>query len=358
MSNAAREPRALAPSVLAVTRNLPSDRTRHRNGLAVALVLINVTTWIALFLLAILVNDALIKVCLSALVGICTGTMFVVGHDACHGSLTSSSLFNRLAAWLTFLPSLHPPTTWEWGHNRVHHSWTNLATRDDGYPPLSIEQWHALSETQRRLYRCYYTLPGMGFYYMINVWWRSLIWLGRDERAELRTARMYVIELMLLIAFVSAQIVSVSAWGSWQDQSMGWRVAEVALCVVWPFIIWNWVMAFVTLQHHTHPRVRWFDDESEWSYFQSQIGGTVHMKFPRIIEMAFANIFEHTAHHADKRVPLYNLTHSQRVLERQYPGDVIIQRASLRHLRDVLKRCRLYDYRANRWMDFDGRYTT
>ena len=117
-------------------------------------------------------------------------------------------------------------------------------------------------------------------------------------------------------------------------------------------------MAFVIFQHHTHPRVRWFDNEAEWSYFQSQIGGTVHVKFPRIIEMAFANIFEHTAHHADKRMPLYNLPQSQRALERQYPGDVVIQQASLSHLRDVLKRCRLYDYRANRWMDFDGRYTS
>jgi acyl-lipid omega-6 desaturase (Delta-12 desaturase) len=130
------------------------------------------------------------------------------------------------------------------------------------------------------------------------------------------------------------------------------------LCVVWPFMVWNWVMAFVTLQHHTHPRVRWFDNETEWSYFQSQIAGTVHMTFPRVIELAFANIFEHTAHHADKFTPLYNLRPSQQTLEHQYPDHVILQRASLAHLRDILKRCRLYDYRAGRWMDFEGRHTT
>ena len=48
----------------------------------------------------------------------------------------------------------------------------------------------------------------------------------------------------------------------------------------------------------------------------------------------------------------------QRALERQYPDNVIVQKASLAHLRDVLKRCRLYDYRAGRWMDFDGRHTS
>ncbi len=358
MTDTARGARASLPTVAVVTRSLPSDRTKRRNGLAVALVAINAITWVGLFLSAIMANGAWTKMGLATLVGICTGTLFVVGHDACHGSLSSSLRFNRFAAWLSFLPSLHPPTTWEWGHNRIHHSWTNLATRDDGYPPLSIDRWRALSATQKCVYRCYYTLPGMGFYYMINVWWRSLIWLDRDERAELRTARMYGIELVLLVAFIGVQVAGVVLWGSWQGQSLAWRLAEMALCIVWPFIVWNWVMAFVTLQHHTHPRVRWFDNEAAWSYFQSQIGGTVHMKFPRVIEMAFANIFEHTAHHADKRTPLYNLRQSQLALERQYPGDVIVERASLRHLRDVLKRCRLYDYRAGRWMDFEGRYTS
>ena len=81
------------------------------------------------------------------------------------------------------------------------------------------------------------------------------------------------------------------------------------------------------------------------------------MNFPRIIEIGFANIFDHTAHDADKRTPLHHLPQSQRALERQYPGNVVIRRASLRHLHDVLRRCRLYDYRANHWMDFYGRYT-
>lgn len=358
MTDEARETRAPLPSVAVVTRGLPRDRTSHRDGLAAALVVVNAVAWVGLFGAAITVDATWAKICLATLVGICTGTMFVVGHDACHGSLSSNSRFNRFAAWLCFLPSLHPPTTWERGHNRIHHSWTNLAARDAGYPPLSIDQWHALSLMQKCVYHCYYTLLGMGIYYMINVWWRSLVWLGRDERAELRTARMYVIELFLFVAFISVQVASMALWGSWQDQSLAWRAGEIALCIVWPFAVWNWVMAFVTLQHHTHPRVRWFDDEKEWSYFQSQIGGTVHMKFPRIIEMAFANIFEHTAHHADKRTPLYNLPQSQRALEQQYPADVIVQHASLAHLRDVLARCRLYDYRAHRWMDFKGRYTS
>ena len=311
-----------------------------------------------LFTLTLAVDSPWLKFLCATVLGMTAGVVFVVGHDTCHGSLTSSARFNRVATWILFLPSLHPATSWEWGHNRMHHSWTNLITKDDAFPPMTLAQWNEKTLLQRGLWRFYYSLPGMGFYYMIDVWWRDIICLNRTERAELRTARVFCFELAMLAAFIAIQILVVSSLGSWQGQSLAWRIGEIAVCIVWPFVVWNWMMAFVIFQHHTHPHVRWFDDETEWTYFQSQIGGTVHVKFPRIIELAFANIFEHTAHHADKRMPLYNLPQSQRALERQYPGDVIVQRASLAHLRDVLKRCRLYDYRANRWMDFDGRYTT
>ena len=349
---------ATAPSIANVLRSLPNERATHRNALGVSLVVVAVAAWGALFALTLAVDSPWLKFLCATVLGMTAGVVFVVGHDTCHGSLTSSARFNRFATWILFLPSLHPATSWEWGHNRMHHSWTNLITKDDAFPPLTLAQWNEKSLLQRGLWRFYYSLPGMGFYYMIDVWWRDIICLNRSERAELRTARIFFLELAMLAAFVAIQIVVVASWGSWQGQSLAWRIGEIALCIAWPFIVWNWIMAFVIFQHHTHPRVRWFDDEAEWSYFQSQIGGTVHVKFPRIIELAFANIFEHTAHHADKRMPLYNLPQSQSALERQYPGDVIVQRASLAHLRDVLKRCRLYDYRANRWMDFDGRYTS
>ena len=119
------------------------------------------------------------------------GVVFVIGHDTCHGSLTSSPVFNRVATWILLLPSLHPATSWEWGHNRMHHSWTNLITKDDAFPPMTLAQWNEKSFLQRGLWRFYYSLPGMGFYYMIDVWWRDIICLNRRERAELRTSRVF-----------------------------------------------------------------------------------------------------------------------------------------------------------------------
>ena len=36
------------------------------------------------------------------------------------------------------------------------------------------------------------------------------------------------------------------------------------LLVAWviPYTVWNYLMAFTTYLNHTHPKIAWFDDES------------------------------------------------------------------------------------------------
>lgn len=346
------------PTIQTVQRKLPTNRRDARDALAVTLFLACLVTWCGLFALTVWVNALWLKALCATVLGLHTGVFFILGHDASHGSLTSSVRFNQIAALVAFLPAFHPPTSWDWGHNRMHHSWTNLAGRDDGYPPLTREQWLAMSRPAQWLHRLFFTLPGMGFYYTLGVWWPHIICLSQDQLAQLRSVRRHRIELSLLAIFLGLQICVVATVGAWRDGGATARLSEVILLVVWPFCIWHWTMAFVTLQHHMHPRVRWFDNAVDWSYFNAQVSGTVHMVFPSIVENGFLRIFDHTAHHADKAIPLYRLPESQAALEAEYPESVIVQRASLGHLRDVLTRCRLYDYRHHRWMDFDGRYTT
>ena len=53
-------------------------------------------------------------VCLN---GLAMASLFVVGHDACHGSLTPDPRLNNWMASLAFLPSLHTVTGWKSAHN-------------------------------------------------------------------------------------------------------------------------------------------------------------------------------------------------------------------------------------------------
>src|SRR6266853_242347 len=44
--------------------------------------------------------------------------LFMLGHDACHQSLTPNRRLNRVLGTIAFLPSLHQYSLWDLGHNR------------------------------------------------------------------------------------------------------------------------------------------------------------------------------------------------------------------------------------------------
>ena len=55
--------------------------------------------------------------------------------------------------------------------------------------------------------------------------------------------------------------------------SSPWRgsVEEVAWIVLGPFLVFNWLIAWATFMHHTHPHVRWFNSQAEWREAQTQL---------------------------------------------------------------------------------------
>ena len=86
-----------------------------------------------------LMDEAGWKLVFGILIGLSISFLFVIGHDACHDSLTPSHRLNMVLGRLCFLPTLHPFVCWELGHNRLHHGWTNLRGVDYVYTPYSPE---------------------------------------------------------------------------------------------------------------------------------------------------------------------------------------------------------------------------
>jgi omega-6 fatty acid desaturase (delta-12 desaturase) len=84
----------------------------------------------------------------------------------------------------------------------------------------------------------------------------------------------------------------------------------------------------------------------------------VHIEFPWVLRLLLHNINEHTAHHINPRVPLYGLKQAQDRVREVLADDVIVLRWSPRVMFDTLRRCKLYDFREHRWLDFAGRPTT
>jgi len=292
--------------------------------------------------------------------GLSIGVLFIVGHDACHGSLTPKSTLNRWLARIALLPSLHPMAAWEYSHNALHHGWTNLRGKDPVYCPRTLADFRTLSPARQRIERLYRSWIGLLPLYLASIWWPLEMRPSAEHRRHIDKRGTFVFDRGCVLAFPALQALVLVLTLRIHADVLAWeRVAVIALGVCVPFLLFTWLIGFATFQHHTHPRVLWYADESEWSYFRSQVQGTVHVEFPRWVELMLNNIMEHTAHHVDTRVPLYNLTDAQDALEEAFGEEnVITERFSLRGMTETFRTCQLYDYERHQWLSFDGSPTT
>jgi omega-6 fatty acid desaturase (delta-12 desaturase) len=339
---------ATGPSAPSMSGEIRHELIRFREKsavLAFALFALDAAAYTAGFLALLLLRWPWeFKIPLSILLGVIITRLFIVGHDAAHGSLTGYRLADNVIARLAFLPSLHPCSLWQVGHNRVHHSFTNLKGIDFIWMPFSPEEYRELSPRRRRAERFYRSIPGMGAYYMVEIWWKYLSVKG--VRALGRSRRIYWFDLALTLAFLLLQAMAacflIPAGHS----------QTVFLAVVLPFLVWNWLIGFIIYNHHTSISVRFYNNRKQWRFYEGQIRGTVHMVFPRPINMLLNRIMEHTAHHLDVSIPFYRLAAAQDRIEQRLGEDLIVERWSLRSFVSTLRVCQLYNYDQQRWVTF------
>lgn len=294
----------------------------------------------------------------SLVIGLLTGLLFVIGHDACHQSLTPHRKLNSLIGRLAFLPSLHTFSLWDLGHNRIHHKYTNLKGYDYVFTPLSKAEYDALDRARRLRERLYRSPCGQGLFYFYEIWWKKMFFpraVEIDKKRAIYTIDSLLVSVWCSLLITSALLLPSSLSAGHLKVSPIWWESLIFLLLL-PQLIWNQLMGFLIYQHHTHPRVAWFADYEEWSRCEP-LRASVHIGFPRWLGLLFHNIMEHTAHHAHMQIPLYELRSAQSTLQRQFPTELIEQRWSLRNYLDNTSKCKLYDYAAHSWTDFDGQPT-
>lgn len=308
---------------------------------------------VAAFAGALALSSAPARALLGVVAGVTAGGLFMVGHDACHGSFTQIPWLNRLLGRLAFLPTYHPYSLWALSHNRVHHVYTNLKGKDFVWTPASKPEFDAWPWWRRSFYRACRTPIGLLLYYPLDLW-RDRLFFPRRDRLDRPRAR-YTLDGLLILSYFLLQVGLAAATGSggW----LGW-VPGAMFGIVIPGLVFYWMIGFVIYFNHTHPEAPWFEKEEEWSFFQGNVLGTVRLTFPRWAYFFTSNIMDHLAHHLDPRIPLVLLPEAQERIQAMLPGDVIVQAWSFAAFRDILARCKLYDYDAHVWTDYDGRPTS
>jgi omega-6 fatty acid desaturase (delta-12 desaturase) len=251
-----------------------------------------------------------------------------------------------LAGW----SSSHNTSLWVLGHNRIHHVATNLRARDYVWEPMSPADYAAASPLRRWIYRRYRSRLGSLPYYLIEIWWKKFFLpIAPEARA---TWRQHVFDTAFVVVAGALHVWAIVTIAAvWTPGRPAW-LAFIAAWLV-PFIVWNWLIGVVVYSHHTHPMVPWFEREDEWSYLASQVLGTVHVRLPRPWTWVDNNIMEHNAHHALTVIPLYNLPTAQRRIRAAFP-DIQYVYLSPPAFCGIADACKLYDFAAHRWTDFNG----
>jgi len=283
------------------------------------------------------------KVVASLVIALAISRMFVLGHDACHNSLTPSRRLNKWLGRALFLPTMSCASLWIAGHNVAHHGFPGLRGRDIPWVPLSPLQYSALPRGKRWRYRIFRSWWGAGIYYGLDVWWRQQYFPKGKVRPE------FIRDSWLVTVFMGAQIAAY-AWAAHATaQSIG---AVLLLGIVVPFVVWLYLAAIVFYVHHTDETARWFDDENEWRVAQPNLEGTHGTHLPMRIDLVLHHALEHTAHHVNAAIPCYRLADAQRVLQARWPAEVPTRIITLRRYFATTKACQLYDGKLHRWVTF------
>ena len=293
-----------------------------------------------------------LKVLAGLIMGLWIARLFIIGHDACHQAFFSNRRANRWMGRVVFLPSLTAYSLWEAGHNLGHHVYTNLAGYDYVWTPTTKQAYDAMPAWRRALERYYRSAWGCWAYYLIELWWKQLLFPRAEDMHTQTTS--FTADSVLVSVFGILWIAALIGVGAATGQSIVWLV----VCgFVLPFLTWNLLMGAVIYFHHTHPEIAWYDDIDEWEADRDGISGTVLITFPFRLGRILNNIMEHPAHHLDVRVPLYNIEAAQHTLNRQNVR-LLEQPFNWTHISDCTRRCKLYDYKARRWLSFDGTFTS
>lgn len=320
---------------------------------AILLLALDAMLWIGALAGVVLLEAVWAKLLCGAAAGFITGRLFIIGHDACHQSLTPHRRLNRWLGRIAFLPSLTPYSLWDVGHNVVHHGYTNLKGVDFVWSPHTREEYAALSPGRRLLDRIYRSGWAPGLYYMVDIWWKRMFFPSRQNMPVRRAVFLWDNLLVSGFALVWGAALAIVAV---QTQQSAGLLLLAGMAV--PFLFWCAMIGFVVYVHHTHTAVSWHNDKSAWARAQPFVSTTVHLTFPLHVGAALHHIMEHTAHHVDMSIPLYRLKPAQAMLETMLPGRIVIQKFSWRWYFDTARRCKLYDFSRQCWTDYAGRATS
>ena len=334
-------------------RSAIKQYAKPSNKLALFIFFSDLTIYTLAIAGTIMFESLLLRIACGVLAGLRIGTLFLVSHDAGHDSFTSNRLWNSIIGRIAFLPSFHNYSLWLIAHNRAHHQSPNIKDINS-WSPLSKEDYDCLSKSRKMIEHLYRSPLGISFNYMVERWWKDKFF--PYKRIIRQHNPSYFLDFILVFTYMITFTLALIYMGMQVTHTNPLEVLLLALIL--PFLVSNFLIGMTVYQHHTHETVPWFKTQKECNAYASLEDITVHIKYPHWYNLISHNAMEHTAHHVDPRVPLYNLSKAQTVSCELYGQDLITMDFSLFNFLSTMNKCKLYDYENHLWLDFEGNSTS
>ncbi len=345
----AKKAGALKPAIEAIPKTC-LERPTYK---AVWVVIRAVTIWLA-SLVVLFSFDHPVIVALGWVFGsLALSGMFVVGHDAAHGSLFNSKKANKLLGRLLFLPELHSYEGWLLGHNRIHHGHTVREQMDFVWMPSTIEDYKAMSGLKKFQHRIEWSFIGSGIYYIRNVWWDKMISFTPPERYREKIKK----DVRFVAIFGLVSIAVLFSYGLIHYGTIIGALWIIVKVIAVPWFGFMTIIGWTVYVQHIAPDIKWWP-RNEWDSYKGQIEGTTILEINKVVNyLFFYNIFVHVPHHVDMRIPCYNLPKAGDALFEAFP-DVIKKKHKFSDYLKITQDCKLYDFKNHTWHRYDGTVTS
>ena len=323
-----------------------SERSTH-TGLSI--LLLEVVIYISAIAGVIFMENFFLRVVCGIVAGLKISTLFVIAHDAAHASFVRNRMLNKIIARLAFLPSYHNYSLWLVAHNKSHHQSTNTQG-SNSWSPLSKEEYDYLPGWRKHVEQFYRSPFGISFYYLIERWWKDKFF--PYQRLMSKNRASYWLDFLLVSTYMGTFLWILHQVGASSAHSSSMELIMLAFLI--PLVVSNFMLGFTVYEHHTHETIPWFRTKAERDQAVDVEEITMHVKFPHWYNMFSHHIMEHTAHHVDSRIPLYNLAKAQKVLENILGDELVTVNFSIKDFLTTMQKCKLYDFENHQWLDFNG----
>lgn len=300
-----------------------------------------ITTFPPFFLLFYLSTRALDyhwgwSIPLNILAGLFLVRIFILQHDAGHGSFFSHRAANTALGFVCSILTMVPYAAWQYTHAIHHSTSSNLDKRGIGdVYTMTLQEYLEATPWQRLRYRIYRNPLAMyllGPFVVFMVGYRIPMGISRQKPALFRSVMYTNVGIALYLYAIVALF--------------GWKA------VWWVYLPIQYVASAVGLflfyTQHQFEETYW-ERTPRWDFLRAGLEGASYLRLPRPLQWLTGNIGFHHVHHLAPRIPNY-------LLEKAYREVPELQMVPVLTLKDAIRVAladlHLYDEQNRRLVGF------